>query len=237
MWALVLTDLAYLLLTIHLTGGVRSAVSVFLLWPILAAGLLLGPRAGYLAAGLGAALFAGLAALEERWLPVDLLEPLDLSLTAGWPAIAIAAAAFVLLALMAGLLSSGLFLANDQLQQSLQSVQRELEAAQAANRRLTVIEEMSRILRRIQDLDLLLPKALERLATHLSADSGFVILYPPDTLDGTIAGRFGIDEAVCRELLAADLPTFVEDVEESCAPVEGQRSLSAEAAIRPSLRP
>lgn len=214
-WLLTLVDLAYLTLVIHVTGGARSAVAVFLLWPILAAGLLLGPRAGYMSALIGSLLYAGLAFLESSLLPpVDVLATYNLSLTGGWPAIAATALAFVFLAPMIGLLSSGVFLANRRLQESRRALERELAAAQTANRRLTVIEEMSRILRRIQDLDLLLPKALERLTTHLGADAGFVILYPPDTLEGTIAARLNMEEATCKSLLAADLPTTVEDVEE-----------------------
>ena len=51
---------------------------------------------------------------------------------------------------------------------------------QLANRRLTLLDEVGRILGRIQDLEILLPRALVRVASFMGADSGSIMLFSKD---------------------------------------------------------
>ena len=91
-WPAVVADALFVLLIVQVTGGPGSAVAVLLLWPALAASMLLGPGPTYAVALAEVALFAGLAYLAQRGVAVaDLPASLGVSVAGGWAAVAVIA--------------------------------------------------------------------------------------------------------------------------------------------------
>lgn len=206
-WAMVFVDTCLISYLVHNTSGAQSAVSVFYLWPIIAASLLLGARASYLTAGLVAALYTGLAVAESGgWEPRNLLASRGLSAVEGLDAVLVRVSAFLLIALLSGMLSNALLSSNAQLTQAKTDLERELRRVQQVNRRLTILDEVSRILGRIQDLEILLPRALGRVASFMGVDAGMIVLFSKDGGDQRIVARQALDEKSARALLADGLP-------------------------------
>ena len=208
-WAMVFVDACLITYLVHYTSGAQSAVSVFYLWPIIAAGLLLGARSGYLTAGFTAALYLGLAVAEAGgWEPSDLLASRGLSAVDGLDAVLMRVSAFLLIALLSGMLSNALLTSNARLSQTKDELERELSRLQQVNRRLTVLDETGRILGRIQDLETLLPRALARVAGFFGVDAGMIVLF--DGSEVEIVARQSLERAAALDLLAGDLPVSLD---------------------------
>jgi len=214
-WAMVFADTLLITYLVGSTSGAQSALAVFYLWPIIAASLLLGARASYLTAGFSAALYLALAVAQaEGWQPRDLLAGLDISAVEGLDAVFVRVTAFLLIALLSGMLSNALLQSNADLMRAKATIERELTRVQMTNRRLTILEEVGRVLGRIQDLELLLPRALARLGAFMGLETGFISLLDKDTGAPRVAARQNIDEATCRMLLSAGLPVAVDEIDE-----------------------
>jgi len=194
---------------------VQSAVSIFYLWPIIASSLLLGTRASYLTAALSAALYLGLAVAEAGgWQPSDLLASRGVSAVAGLNAVMVRVSGFLLIALLSGMLSNALLQSNAQLTEAKARLERELQRVQLANHRLTLLDEVGRILGRIQDLEVLLPRALVRVASFMGVETGLIALMSKDASDVRVVARHGMDEATLRTFISAGLPVKVEESRE-----------------------
>ncbi len=210
-WAMVLVDTCLITYLVHNTSGAQSAVSVFYLWPIIAASLLLGARASYLTAGLTAALYTGLAVAEAGgWKPQNLLESRGLSAVDGLDAVLVRVSAFLLIALLSGMLSNALLSTNEQLTQAKTDLERELRRVQQTNRRLTILDEVGRILGRIQDLEILLPRALGRVASFMGVEAGMIVLFGREGGDTRIVARQALEEQHARSLLTDGLPVTLD---------------------------
>ncbi|HZK48095.1 MAG TPA: ATP-binding protein [Thermoleophilia bacterium] len=210
-WAVVVVDTCLITYLVHVTSGAQGAVAVFYVWPIIAANLLLGARAGYLTAAVTAALYVGLAAAEAGgWEPRALLEGRGLSVADGLDGVLVRASAFLLIALLSGLVSNALLDSNARLSQAKADAERDLDRTKLLNRRLTILDEVGRILGRIQDLDILLPRALGRVAGFLGVEAGMIVLFGKDRSDIQIAARQSLSEATARDLLAGDLPVSLD---------------------------
>lgn len=210
-WVMVCVDALLITYLVHNTSGAQSAVSVFYLWPIIAASLLLGARAGYLTSGLAAVLYLGLAVAEAGgWEPRNLPAGPGLSAVEGLDAVLLRVSAFLLIALLAGMLSNALLDSNTRLTQAKTDLERELSRMQQLNRRLTILDEVGRILGRIQDLDILLPRALGRIADLLDVEAGMIVLFTKDRNDLKVVARRSLTEAETRDLLAGGLPTALD---------------------------
>ncbi|MHB1345107.1 MAG: sensor histidine kinase [Thermoleophilia bacterium] len=206
-WAMVFVDACLITYLVHNTSGAQSAVSIFYLWPIIASSLLLGARASYLTAGLTAALYTGLAVAESGgWEPRNLLASRGLSAVDGLDAVLVRVSAFLLIALLSGMLSNALLNTNAQLTQAKTDLERELRRVQQSNRRLTILDEVGRILGRIQDLEILLPRALGRVASFMEVDAGMIVLFGKDGGEQRIVAQQALDEPDARALLGDGLP-------------------------------
>lgn len=214
-WAMVVIDTALITYLVHYTSGVQSAVSIFYLWPIIGSSLLLGTRAGYLTAALSAALYLGLAVAEAGgWQPSNLLASQGVSAVTGLDAVMVRVSGFLLIALLSGMLSNAVLHSNAQLTEAKSLLERELQRVQLANHRLTLLDEVGRILGRIQDLEILLPRALVRVASFMGVDTGLIVLFSKDASDVRVVARHGIDEAKLRAFISAGLPVRVEESRE-----------------------
>lgn len=213
-WPAVVADALFVLLIVQVTGGPGSAVAVLLLWPALAASMLLGPGPTYAVALAEVALFAGLAYLAQRGVAVaDLPASLGVSVAGGWAAVAVIALGLMVIAYAAGLLAGGLVTANARLGESLAVERARVAVQQEINRRFLVLEETGPILSRLQDLETILPQALGKLASYVGVGAGFIALFAPGATEGTVAARLGIDDSSCRMLLGGRLPNRVDAIE------------------------
>ncbi len=213
-WPAVVADALFVLLIVQVTGGPGSAVAVLLLWPALAASMLLGPGPTYAVALAEVALFAGLAYLAQRGVAVaDLPASLGVSVAGGWAAVAVIALGLMVIAYAAGLLAGGLVTANARLGESLAVERARVAVQQEINRRFLVLEETGAILSRLQDLETILPQALGKLASYVGVGAGFVALFAPGATEGAVAARLGIDDSSCRMLLGGRLPNRVDVIE------------------------
>ncbi len=161
-WPAVVADALFVLLIVQVTGGPGSAVAVLLLWPALAASMLLGPGPTYAVALAEVALFAGLAYLASTALARSRLPAsLGVSVAGGWAAVAVIAL---------GLLGHSL---HDRpsggepghgqcAPRAILAVERARWPCnrQEINRQFLVLEETGAILSRLRDLETILPQAL-----------------------------------------------------------------------------
>jgi signal transduction histidine kinase len=214
-WGMVFVDSAFVTFLVAHTNGAQSAVAVFYLWPIIAASLLLGARASYLTAALSAALYLAMAVAEAGgWQPSNLLASQGISVVEGLDAVLVRVSAFLLIALLSGMLSNALLQSNADLLHAKRSLEHELRRVQQTNRRLTIVDEVGSTLSRIHDLHVLLPRAQTRLANFMNVDAGFITLIAADSAEARIVSRQNVEENTCRSLFAAGLPLQVDDVEE-----------------------
>jgi signal transduction histidine kinase len=214
-WTMVLLDCLFITLLVYVTSGTESALAIFFLWPVISACLLLGARAGYVVTALSGALYLGMAILQQQGVdPPDLLLPYGPSGGSGVGAALIGVVGFMLIALLCGMLSSTLLQSNEGLLLEKWAAAREIRNLKDANHRLTVLQEMSEGLRRIQELEVLLPRAQIRLVNFAGADAGFMVVNARQSGEARIAARHNIDEHVCRSLLTAGLVTQVSELEE-----------------------
>jgi signal transduction histidine kinase len=216
---MVAIDLPALLAFLFLGGGTSSAALLLLLWPPAAAALLLGPKEGLLMAALVALLLGGLHLLEQQWqYAPDFLVEADISLTSGWPRVAAAMLIVMLATVLFIMLSSAAVQARAAQAERLAAAEEGLRRTEARAARLTALEEMNRVIQRIQDLDLLLPRALARMASILEAEAAFIALQGDEGArspapDRQVVARLNLAEETARELLLEaenahpDLPT------------------------------
>jgi signal transduction histidine kinase len=214
-WVMVIIDCFFISFLVGNTSGAESAVAVFYLWPIIAASLLLGARASYLTAGLSASLYLAMAVAQAGgWQPADLLASQGISAVQGLDPVLVRITAFLLIALLSGMLSNALLQTNAELVVAKGDLEQELSRVQLANRRLTILEEMGRALGRIQDLDILLPRALSRFASFMGVEAGFITLRSSEGNEPRLAARQNVEESACKAILAAGLPTKFTDIQE-----------------------
>ncbi|GAB4254782.1 MAG: hypothetical protein Kow00129_15740 [Thermoleophilia bacterium] len=214
-WGMVVADVAFVTFLVLNTAGSESAVAVFYLWPIIAASLLLGPRASYLVAALSAAVYLALAVAQAGgWEPQDFLASQGISAVEGLDAVLVRVMAFLLIALLSGMLSNALLHSNAELLEAKNTLERELRQMKLANRRLVILDEVGRSLGRIQDLQVLLPRALARLASFMNVDAGMIGIAGREPGEVRILARQNLDEVVARNLFQAGLPTVIDDIQE-----------------------
>jgi signal transduction histidine kinase len=144
------------------------------------------------------------------WEPQNLLESRGLSAVDGLDAVLVRVSAFLLIALLSGMLSNALLSTNAQLSQAKTDLERELRRVQQTNRRLTILDEVGRILGRIQDLEILLPRALGRVASFMGVEAGMIVLFGKDGGDARIVARQALEEQQARSLLTDGLPVTLD---------------------------
>ena len=213
-WAMVVVDSLFVTFLVGVTSGAQSALAIFYLWPIVSAALLLGARACYAVTGLSAGLYLALALVQQRgWVPPELLSAYGSFSGSGLGAVLILVTGLLLIALLTSMLSNDLLQQNEVLLSVKISLEEEVRRLKATNRRLTVLDEMSQGLRRIQELDLLLARAMIRLASFTAAEAGFLLVFTKDAPNGRIAARHNMEETDCRSLVSTGLPLRVPDVQ------------------------
>ncbi|HJW76927.1 MAG TPA: HAMP domain-containing sensor histidine kinase [Thermoleophilia bacterium] len=198
--AMVALDTILVTAAVVYTGGVVSAVAIFYLWPIISASLLLPPWAAYVAAAACSGLYTATWALQRAGVLVNDSTIADGHFPPTWTdqTVAIGLAAFLLIALLTGMLSHALSKTNGELLAAKGEAEEQLAKVRATNERLRTMEEISQVFPRYHSLQELMPPAVAKLAGLVNVQDGFCLVRNPSTNEDLVHGRLG---AVTDELV------------------------------------
>ncbi len=198
--AMVILDTVLVTAGVIYTGGALSAVAIFYLWPIISASLLLPPWTAYATAAACSGLYVATWALQRADVLVN-----ESTITGGqfpstWTeqTLGIRLAAFLLIALLTGMLSHALFKTNSQLLVAKGESDRQLARLRATNERLRTIEEVSQVFLRYHSVEELMPSAIAKLAGLMNVHDGFCLVRNGSTGGDQLRGKIG---AVSDELV------------------------------------
>jgi signal transduction histidine kinase len=175
------------------TGGVLSAVAIFYLWPIISASLLLPPWTAYVTAAACSGLYVVTWALQRADVFVNDSTIVGGRFPANWTeqTLGIRLAAFLLIALLTGMLSHALFKTNSQLSAAKCETDEQLAKLRATNERLRTIEEVSHVFLRHHSVEELMSSAIVKLANLMNVRDGFCLVRNANTGEDLVRGRVG----------------------------------------------
>ena len=181
--AMVATDIALITAGIAYSGWTLSPVAIFYVWPIVLAAVFLPAWAPYAAATAAGLAYVVLWRLQETgWLeaPVTLAR---IDVPADWalPIVSLHIAAFLIVALLAGRLAAALVRSSTGLAEAKAETEAQLRLLQKVNEQLMTMSESSRLLLRHQDVDTLMPHALERIGDVAGLRTAFVLVHNPNS--------------------------------------------------------
>ena len=190
---MVVVDTALITAAVIFTGGVLSSVAIFYVWPIVSASLLLPPWTPYVTAASCSALYIGIWALQETGALVNQSTISGDSVPADWmpQTIGIRLAAFLLLALLTGMLSQALVKSNEELRDAKLRTEGQLAQMRMVNEQLRSIEETSQVFMAHHDVQSLVPPALTKLGNLMRISSGFALVHVESTGESQIAAVTG----------------------------------------------
>jgi len=201
--ATVVVDLALVTLAVAWGGGALSPVTVFYAWPIVLGSVFLPAWAPYASALSAAAAYTAVWLLERAdLLPAGGRFSAAAADASRMPlAVSLHAAAFLLLALLAGRAAGALVRSAADLADTKRHLEEQLRRLESSNRRLRVMSESSRLFLRHQDAGDLLREALRQVAGAVGLTAGVALLINPHTGDAETRGTLGkVDEAAVRKL-------------------------------------
>ena len=206
---MVVVDTLLISVAVVCTGGVLSAVATFYLWPIILAALLLPPWASYLVAAGDAAAYVGLWVGQRADLLVNSSTIGQSGLPPNWTAqtVGIRVTAFLLIAMLTGMLALALNRSNRQLLRAGVATEEQLVKMRAVNKQLRTLSDSSRVLLRHQGVAELMPDALSQLAGVVEASAGLLFVRDEKASGGMVVTRQG---AVTAGLLKRLLDTGIE---------------------------
>ncbi len=176
--ATVVVDIALVTAGILYSGGTLSPTAVFYVWPIVFSSVFLPAWVPYATAVTAAAAYAAIALLQRA----DLIAVTPIVTSRGVPPtwmllnVSLHAAAYLLIALLAGRLAQALVRSTVQLTVAKADTDEQLRRMQAANEQLRVMSESSRIFLRHQQVAGLIPDALAQFAGATGLRRGFVLI-------------------------------------------------------------
>ena len=176
--AIVVVDLALVSIAIIFSGGALSAAAVFYAWPIVLAPVFLPAWAPYAAAAAAGAAYAGIWELQHvGWLHTTAMVA-EINVPPNWMLITVClhAAAFLLIALLAGRLATALVRTTVQLSTAKANTDEQLRRMQATNEQLGLMSDSSRVFLRHQDVDALMPEALKQIVGASGMSAGFALV-------------------------------------------------------------
>ena len=181
---MVVVDIAIVTAGVVYSGGALSAVSVFYVWPIVLASVFLPAWVPYAAAVASGAAYASVWALQRNGsLGVATVEAADASQSWMLLVVCLHAAAFLLVALLAGRLATTLVRSTAQLGAAKADLEGQLRTSTLANERLRLMNESSRVFMRHQRIDDLAPDVLRHIAGAAGLKAGVALVHNPNTGD------------------------------------------------------
>ncbi len=192
--AAVITDLAVVTAAMVFGSGTSGAQAIFYVWPIIVAAIFLPQWAPYAVAAGSSAAYMGVCALQHS----DLLRA-PMFITALRPDLGCTLlnlflhfACFLLVALLAGRLSTVLLRSGAELKAAKTSADEQVERLRTANEQLRVMSEGSRIFLQHQSVKSLAPEALGYIACATVLDAGFVLVRNHNSGDSEEMARQGL---------------------------------------------
>ena len=194
---MVIVDTLLITAAVVLTGGVLSSMAIFYLWPIVSASLLLPHWTTYLTALACAVIYMGIWAFQASDLLVNDSTILGPKFPKNWFAqtVGIRIAAFLLIALLTGMLGRALVDSNDSLRQAKLRAEGQLTQMRLVNEQLRSIEDTSQVFLAHHDVESLMPEALAKLLRLMRFSTGFALVRNDATGDDTLAATVGDDHA------------------------------------------
>ncbi len=183
--ATVVTDLALVTAGVVFSGGALSPTAVFYVWPIVLSSVFLPAWVPYAAAAAASCLYAAVWILQRKMV-LDVTAMVERGrLPENWMLIVVSlhAAAFLLIALLAGRLAQALMRSTLQISGAKADTDAQLRRMQATNEQLRVMSESSRVFLRHQDIAGLIPEALAQIAGATGVRSGFTLILNHNTGD------------------------------------------------------
>jgi signal transduction histidine kinase len=191
--AMIAVDTVVVTAAIVFTGGVLSALTIFYIWPIILASLLLPPWVSYLVAisasmAYGVVYFVQQAGLFDSFAVVEAA-----GLPRGWTetSVAIQVAAFMLIGLLTGMLAHTLYRSNAGLRQTNAATEGQLGKLLAVNRQLRTLSDAGRAFLRHNGVAELLPDALAQVAGVVDARAGFAFVLGQRESEPEVVVRLG----------------------------------------------
>ena len=191
--AMIAVDTVVVTAGIVFTGGVLSALTIFYIWPIILASLLLPPWVSYLVAisasmVYGVVYFVQQAGFLHRFGVVEAA-----GMPHGWTAtsVAIQVAAFMLIGLLTGMLAHTLYRSNAGLRQMNAATEGQVGKLLAANRQLRTLSDAGRAFLRHNGVAQLLPEALAQVANVVDAPAGFAFVLGQQKSEPEVVVRLG----------------------------------------------
>ncbi len=198
--AIVIVDIALVTAGVVYSGGALSPTAVFYVWPIVFSSVFLPAWVPYAAAVAAAGAYGAIWLLQRA----DLIAVTALVTGEGVPsswmliAVSLHAAAFLLIALLAGRLAQALVRTTVQLTKAKADTDEQLCRMRATNEQLRVMSESSRVFLRHQDAAGLIPDALAQMAGATGVRGGFALILNHKTGDyeeRALAGGLPADSA------------------------------------------
>ena len=181
---MVVVDTLLITAAVFFTGGVLSSVAVFYLWPIVSASLLLPPWTPYVTAAACTLLYAGIWAFQAAGLLVnDSTVESTTEIPTNWfgTTVGIRIAAFLLIALLTGMLAQALLKSNEELRGAKLRAEGQLTQMRLTNEQLRSIEDASQIFMAHHDAQSLMPQALAKLTHLMRIAAGFALVHVEST--------------------------------------------------------
>ncbi len=182
---IVVVDILLVTAGILYSGGALSPTAVFYVWPIVFSSVFLPAWVPYAAAAVSSAAYAVIALMQRA----DLIDVTAIVTARGVPAtwmlitVSLHAAAFLLIALLAGRLAQALVRSTVQLSGAKADTEDQLRRMQATNEQLRVMSESSRIFLRHQEVAGLIPDALAQMVGATGVRSGLALILNRSTGD------------------------------------------------------
>ncbi len=191
--AMVVLDTILVTAGVVYTGGVLSSVAIFYLWPIISASLLLPPWAAYVSAAACSGLYVATWALQRAGVLVNdsTISSSHFPVTWTEETLGVRLAAFLLIALLTGMLSHALLRTNGELRNAKGDAEEQLTKVRASNERLRTIEEISQVFLRHHSVEDLMPAAIAKLAHLVNVQDGFCLVRSASTNEDLLRGRLG----------------------------------------------
>ena len=199
--AMTAVDFGLVTAGVLLSGGALGYVPVFYAWPIILAGLFLPVWSPYLAAAAASLAYVLLWLRHgDRLLgvrPVNAAAESDLALIA----LVVHVTAYLLIALLMGRIATVMARTARELSSARTDMEAQMQRLRSGNEQLRAMSESSRAFLRHQEVDTLMPEALEFVAAAAGADYGFVLVLNHNSGDldrKAVIG--GLDDALIRRV-------------------------------------
>jgi len=210
--AMTAVDFGLVTAGVLLSGGALGYVPVFYAWPIILAGLFLPVWSPYLAAAAASLAYVLLWLRHgDRLLgvrPVNAAAESDLALIA----LVVHVTAYLLIALLMGRIATVMARTARELSSARTDMEAQMQRLRSGNEQLRAMSESSRAFLRHQEVDTLMPEALEFVAAAAGADYGFVLVLNHNSGDldrKAVIG--GLDDALIRRVRKLGLVEIAAD--------------------------